>query len=214
MNEKIERLVRQINELEDELKATLLEQQAEIRYRVEGTRIEFEKKIKQTHRQLRVGLFRWLRSSKPRNVLSAPFIYGMILPMTFMDLTLTLYQWVCFRLYRIPRVQRSDYIVIDRHQLAYLNLIEKLNCSYCAYANGLLAYAREITSRTEQYWCPIKHARKMLDPHRRYLYFLPYGDAEDYHLKQRQYRRALRRGDIPLYNVLEAEDLNSDQLDR
>ncbi len=214
MNEKIERLVRQINELEDELKATLLEQQAEIRYRVEGTRIEFEKKIKQTHRQLRVGLFRWLRSSKPRNVLSAPFIYGMILPMTFMDLTLTLYQWVCFRLYRIPRVQRSDYIVIDRHQLAYLNLIEKLNCSYCAYANGLLAYAREITSRTEQYWCPIKHARKMQDPHRRYLYFLPYGDAEDYHLKQRQYRRALRRGDIPLYNVLEAEDLNSDQLDR
>ncbi len=214
MNEKIERLVRQINELEDELKATLLEQQAEIRYRVEGTRIEFEKKIKQTHRQLRVGLFRWLRSSKPRNVLSAPFIYGMILPMTFMDLTLTLYQWVCFRLYRIPRVQRSDYIVIDRHQLAYLNLIEKLNCSYCAYANGLLAYAREITSRTEQYWCPIKHARKMLDPHRRYLYFLPYGEAEDYHLKQRQYRRALRRGDIPLYNVLEAEGLNSDQLDR
>lgn len=214
MNEKIERLVRQINELEDELKATLLEQQAEIRYRVEGTRIEFEKKIKQTHRQLRVGLFRWLRSSKPRNVLSAPFIYGMILPMTFMDLTLTLYQWICFRLYRIPRVQRSDYIVIDRHQLAYLNLIEKLNCSYCAYANGLLAYAREITSRTEQYWCPIKHARKMLDPHRRYLYFLPYGEAEDYHLKQRQYRRALRRGDIPLYNVLEAEDLNSDQLDR
>ncbi len=213
MNEKIERLVRQINELEDELKATLLEQQAEIRYRVEGTRIEFEKKIKQTHRQLRVGLFRWLRSSKPRNVLSAPFIYGMILPMTFMDLTLTLYQWICFRLYRIPRVQRSDYIVIDRHQLAYLNLIEKLNCSYCAYANGLLAYAREITSRTEQYWCPIKHARKMQDPHRRYLYFLPYGDAEDYHLKQRQYRRALRRGDIPLYNVLEAEDLNSDQLD-
>lgn len=214
MNEKIERLVRQITELEDELKATLLEQQAEIRYRVEGTRIEFEKKIKQTHRQLRVGLFRWLRSSRPRNVLSAPFIYGMILPMTFMDLTLTLYQWVCFRLYRIPRVQRSDYIVIDRHQLAYLNLIEKLNCSYCAYANGLLAYAREITSRTEQYWCPIKHARKMQDPHRRYLYFLPYGDAEDYHLKQRQYRRALRRGDIPLYNVLEAEDLNSDQLDR
>lgn len=214
MNEKIERLVRQINELEDELKATLLEQQAEIRYRVEGTRIEFEKKIKQTHRQLRVGLFRWLRSSRPRNVLSAPFIYGMILPMTFMDLTLTLYQWICFRLYRIPRVQRSDYIVIDRHQLAYLNLIEKLNCSYCAYANGLLAYAREITSRTEQYWCPIKHARKMLDPHRRYLYFLPYGEAEDYHLKQRQYRRALRRGDIPLYNVLEAEDLNSDQLDR
>lgn len=214
MNEKIERLVRQITELEDELKATLLEQQAEIRYRVEGTRIEFEKKIKQTHRQLRVGLFRWLRSSRPRNVLSAPFIYGMILPMTFMDLTLTLYQWICFRLYRIPRVQRSDYIVIDRHQLAYLNLIEKLNCSYCAYANGLLAYAREITSRTEQYWCPIKHARKMQDPHRRYLYFLPYGDAEDYHLKQRQYRRALRRGDIPLYNVLEAEDLNSDQLDR
>jgi hypothetical protein len=46
-------------------------------------------------------------------------------------------------------------ISFDRRKLAYLNAIEKLNCDY---ANGILTYAREIASRTEQFWCPIKHA--------------------------------------------------------
>jgi len=33
---------------------------------------------------------------------------------------------------------------MDRHHLAYLNVIEKLNCEYCGYANGVFAYVREI----------------------------------------------------------------------
>jgi hypothetical protein len=34
-----------------------------------------------------------------------------------------------------------------------------------AYANGVFAYVREVGSRTEQYWCPIKHARRVLGVH-------------------------------------------------
>jgi hypothetical protein len=30
------------------------------------------------------------------------------------------------------------------------------------------------------YWCPIKHARKILDPHRRYARFADFGSGEDY----------------------------------
>ena len=41
-------------------------------------------------------------------------------------------------------------MVIDRYALSYLNVIEKLNCVYCEYVNGLIAYVQEIAARTEQ----------------------------------------------------------------
>ena len=66
-------------------------------------------------------------------------------------------------------MRRRDYFVFDRHHLAYLNAIEKLNCAYCSYANGLVAYVREIAGRTEQFWCPIKHARRAIGAHAHYV---------------------------------------------
>ena len=81
--------------------------------------------------------------------------------------------------------------LFDHQHLAYLNIIEKFDCLYCSYAVGLLAYALEITARTEQYFCPIKHARKMLNAHARYDRFLGYGEADDFHTKLEEYRAAL-----------------------
>lgn len=94
------------------------------------------------------------------------------------DLSITVYQHICFRIYGVPRVKRGDYLYIDRYYLPYLNIIEKINCVYCGYGNGLIEYAREVVARTEQFWCPIKHARRTLDPHRRSNKFFDYGDAE------------------------------------
>jgi hypothetical protein len=51
---------------------------------------------------------------------------------------------------------------------------------------------REVSSRTEQYWCPIKHAVKITDPHRRYYEFLEYGDAEGYRARLDEFRNRLR----------------------
>ena len=73
--------------------------------------------------------------------------------------------------------------MIDRHRLDYLNGIEKLNCVYCGYFNGLIAYIQEIAARTEQYWCPIKHANRIYTIHSRYHKFLEYGEYEDYQKK-------------------------------
>jgi hypothetical protein len=75
-------------------------------------------------------------------------------------------------------------VVIDRQHLAYLNPLEKLNCVYCGYANGVIALAREIGSRTEEYWCPIKHSRPVAAPHSRYTHFVDYGDAAGYRKHQ------------------------------
>ncbi len=125
-------------------------------------------------------------------MLTAPVIYSLILPLALMDLWASAYQSICFRAYRLPRVARRDYLVFDRERLAYLNWIERLNCWFCEYANGVAAYVREIASRTEQYWCPIKHALTVTSPHKRYQAFIDYGDAEGYRDRLGRLRDALR----------------------
>jgi len=192
MNKRVQEILNQIRELEDELKNTLQEHEAKLSYQIEGSKVRFDQAIKSAHKRVKTGLFTWLRNSRPQSVLSAPFVYGMIVPLAMFDLSLTVYQMICFRLYGIARVARSDYIIIDRQHLHYLNVFEKLNCVYCGYGNGVISYAREIISRTEQYWCPIKHARKVLDAHPRYSTFLDYGDATEYPIRLIGFRTALK----------------------
>jgi hypothetical protein len=107
-------------------------------------------------------------------------IYVGVIPFGLLDLFLAIYQGICFPVYGIPKVRRADYIVFDRGRLKYLNLLERLNCIYCSYANGLFPYATEVAARTEQHWCPIKHAARQRAPHSRYARFFDYGDAQRY----------------------------------
>ncbi len=133
----------------------------------------------------------WLISWELKYILTWPFVYGMLFPLLLLDVCASIYQAICFRIYGIPRVDRSDYFPLKRHKLGYLNLIEKLNCDYCGYANGLIAFAREVFARTEQYWCPIKHANKLIGAHERYGRFLDYGEADGYQSKVEGLRKAL-----------------------
>lgn len=154
---------------------------------------EFERELRQAHKRLKQSIPAYLRESHPLNILSAPIVYSVIVPIVVLDLWVSLYQWACFPLFRIAKVRRRDFIVIDRHKLAYLNGIEKFNCVYCGYANGVFAYVREITGRTETYWCPIKHARKPHDTHDHYDDFVAYGDASGYKRRLPVLRRGLKR---------------------
>ena len=122
-------------------------------------------------------------------------IYSLIVPIALLDLWITAYQAICFRMYGIARVRRSGYIVIDRQHLAYLNGIEKLNCMYCGYANGVLAYVLEVAGRTEQFWCPIRHARRTRGSHAHYREFVDYGDAEGYKRELPVLRAELKRSE-------------------
>jgi hypothetical protein len=134
----------------------------------------------QEHRRLKRSSWKHLRSTRLLVILSSPLIYACVLPFFLLDASVELYQLVCFPIYGIPRVRRKDYLVFDRGRLAYLNTIEKIGCIYCSYANGLLAMITEIAARTEQYFCPIKHAHRLVQTHSRYGKFLPYGDARAY----------------------------------
>lgn len=132
------------------------------------------------------------RPTLARHLASIPFIYGMLAPMAFLDAMASLYQAVCFRLWRMPRVDRAVYLNLERRRLPYLTGVQKLNCAYCSYANGVLAYVREIAARTEQYWCPIQHPVTPPAAHERYEGFLPYGDAVDVQARMQALRRAVQ----------------------
>lgn len=191
MNDNIAKILAQMAALEDELRTAVNEQESKMFFVIKGKRVEFESSVKAAHRKLKRNFFRWLVTNRPQNLITGPIIYSMIFPMMLFDLCVSFYQFACFPIYGITKVKRSDYIVFDRHQLDYLNFIEKFHCTYCEYGNGLMGYMGEILARTEAYFCPIKHAHKMLGTHKHYHRFLAYGDAADYETKLEEYRVAL-----------------------
>jgi hypothetical protein len=180
MNHQIDELISRIKELEEELEVELKKRREEFHFVIEEKRVRFAEEVARQQRRLKSGLFRYLAESRPLNVLTAPVIYSGLAIFILLDLFLTFYQTICFPIYGIPKVIRSEYLVFDREDLPYLNIIEKFNCFYCAYGNGLAAYFREIAARTEQYWCPIKHARRIKAAHSSYARFFEFGDAESY----------------------------------
>ena len=181
MNERIAAIVAQIHHLESELEVEFAKRRVELAFTVKGRVVKFEERVLKRHRELKSHLSDYILGARPLLILTAPVIYSLIIPFVLLDLFVSAYQFICFPIYGIPTVRRSDYWVIDRVHLSYLNIIEKVNCAYCAYANGVIAYAREVVSLTEQYWCPIKHARRVIAAHERYRNFVDYGDAENYH---------------------------------
>ncbi len=191
MNDQIRNLLTQIEALDEQLKTAIREQESHILFKINGKKVEFDQGVRQAHRQVKRKILHWLITDRPQNLITGPIIYLMIIPIALLDFTVSMYQATCFPIYHIAKVARRDYIVFDRHHLGYLNLYERLHCEYCAYANGLLAYASEIIARTEQYFCPIKHARKVLGAHARYPKFLSFGDAKDYHKRLEELRKGL-----------------------
>jgi len=161
--------------------------------RLEGLEHDLQDDLRRAQRRLRQSIPSYIRESRPLNLLAVPVIYSMIVPIVVLDAWITVYQRICFPLFGIARVTRGEFIVIDRHKLPYLNGIEKLHCVYCGYANGVFAYAREITARTEEYWCPIQHRRVPRQTHERYGQFARYGDAEAYRRRLPRLRRNLKR---------------------
>lgn len=193
MNPHIAALTEKIRELEKELDAELAKRRAELRIGLEQGRIAFEEELLRRHRELRRKLLPYILGANPLVILTSPVIYAGVVPFLLLDLFVTVYQAVCFPIYGIAKVKRADYLVFDRHHLAYLNALEKLNCAYCSYANGLVAYVREIAARTEQYWCPIKHARRVVGTHARYALFDDYGEGEGYPERLAERRKALAK---------------------
>lgn len=196
MNANVEKLIERMAELEGELAAEFEKEmaaaRARFRYTVERERAVFERSMCDFHERFRKSVPAFLIDAGLPSLLVAPVIYSLAVPLVLLDAWVWLYQAVCFRVYGIEKVKRSDFLIFDRGRLPYLNAIERLNCDYCSYANGLIAYVREVASRSEQYFCPIKHAQRRLAAHERYPSFFEFGDAEAYRKEYLKLREELR----------------------
>ncbi len=180
MPQRIDELILKMKALEEELEAEFDKKRTDFKFVIDKKRVCFAEEVARQQLRLRTGIFRYVIDIPLLFILVAPIIYIGIVPFLFLDLFLFLYQTICLPVYGIPKVRRSDYLVFDREDLPYLNSIEKYGCFYCAYANGMAAFTREIAARTEQYFCPVKHARRIISAHERYPRFFEYGDAESY----------------------------------
>ena len=188
MSQRTDEIVEAIRKLEAELRKEIQRIRIDT-YEIRDRKVHFQKNILEYHRSRSKNLLKYLRHAKVKHVLSAPIIWSCALPALLMDLVVSLYQAICFPLYGIPKLQRRDHIIIDRHRLGYLNSIEKLNCVFCGYFNGLISFTGEVAARTEQYWCPIKHASQLKQVHSRYHRFVDYGDSDEYRQNLEQLRR-------------------------
>jgi hypothetical protein len=180
VNKNVENLLVRIHELEQNLADELHKQSDELLYEINKGKVIFRREIKQRNQSLKVGIVKYIMGARWLVVLTAPFIYSLMVPFVLLDLFVSIYQTICFPVYGIPRVKRGEFLVFDRVKLDYLNGIEKINCAYCSYGNGVISYVREVAARTEQYWCPIKHAKTRMSSHSRYPKFTDFGNGEQY----------------------------------
>jgi hypothetical protein len=121
MNKNIDELLARIHALQDELEDEYRRAREEWAER----KLELAEELQRQQRRYKTGLFRFLRHSRLPVALTAPVIYAGWIPFLLLNLFVTVYQSVCFPIYRIPRVRRADYLVFDREALPCLNIIER-----------------------------------------------------------------------------------------
>lgn len=169
MNTKIDEIFNAIRILEENLKEEIEREEKKI----SADFLAAQKKFKEK-------LHVYFARTPFLHILSAPIIYAGIIPALILEFFLFIYQMINFRIYKIAPVVRKEYFAFDRADLEFLNIVEKINCFYCSYFSGLLGYTTEVVARTEQFWCPIRHTRKLHGYHAHYLKFVPYGDGARY----------------------------------
>jgi len=178
MKNKINKILKEIRSKKEELSVEYKKIKGKYWFNIEWKKIVWNTKAKKKLKKLKKPILDTIFWTWFREFISIPFIWLMLIPAFLLDIWLFIYQNTAIRLYKIPLAKRSDYIIFDRKELAYLNVIQKLNCIYCSYFNGLMQYSVEVAGRTEKYWCPIKHARKKLGSHDWEVFFAEYGDSE------------------------------------
>src|SRR5262245_51237219 len=124
MPSRIDDLLARLSQLEAEIEKELNQVQARWHYSITAGRVRFEREVERAHKRLKQSLLKFLSESDPLSIITAPVIYSLIVPIAMLDLWVTIYQNICFRAYKIPRVRRRVYIVMDRQHLAYLNTFE------------------------------------------------------------------------------------------
>ena len=81
MDPQVKALTEMIDELEGKLEAEFARQRAKLNFGLERGRVVFEQEILRRHRELRIGLVRYVLGARPLVVLTSPVIYSVIVPL-------------------------------------------------------------------------------------------------------------------------------------
>jgi hypothetical protein len=121
------------------------------------------------------------------NLLTMFLIWAPLPFILVLDLFMEIYHRICFPIYGLEIVKRREYIqVMDRAKLKYLTWYEKLGCMYCGYVNGVFRFWKEISGRTESYWCGVMHEKKpgfKTQETQERQHFTAFGDEKEYKKK-------------------------------
>ena len=139
-----------------------------------------ETQTQETRPNHEIGLIALWRRSRPINLITGPIIYSMFLPLLFLDICVSFYQATCFPVYNIAKVSRRDFIIFDRQELKYLDWVSKFHCTYCAYGVGVVAFVAAVISKTEAYFCPIKHQSRSVPPPPATPEYIDYVEPDDF----------------------------------
>jgi len=109
MNTRVDRFVSRIRLLEDELASEHEAQRQRWHYRLDRGRVWFDREVQLAHRRFKQSIPAFIAQGSVRNLLTAPIIYTLIVPLLVLDVWITLYQWMCFPIYGIAVVSRPSY---------------------------------------------------------------------------------------------------------
>ncbi len=193
MSDRIREMIEEIEAMKVKLGEEIAQEEKDISYEIQNGYVKFEKEVFDRQKENMKHLLAWFSEIPFLHLLSSPLVYAMIIPALFLDIMLFIYQKVVSRVFHLEFNKRNDYIVFDRQYLGYLNVIEKFNCLYCSYFNGLMQYASSIASRTELFFCPIRHAKKIAYRHEYYDAYLIYGDGEKYQEELKELRKKFQK---------------------
>ncbi len=110
MKDRIEELIERIRHLNAELTEELQRKAREYFYEIRDRKIWFDRKVRREHRGMATPLLRYIREASLMTVLTAPVVLAGLPIALLMDLFITVYQHICFRVYGVPLVRRAAYV--------------------------------------------------------------------------------------------------------
>lgn len=153
--------------------------------------IAISRELKRYKEQIALQKLHEKQLTNIKYLLSTPFIYGMIVPMLFFHILIEIYHRVCFYLYDMEYIDYRNHFRFDRHRIGGISPLQKFNCIYCEYGNGLASFTKEVIGKTEAFWCPIKHEDSPESPHAYYQQFMEYGNGRNFEEKRETVREKL-----------------------
>ncbi len=116
MSKRATQIADEIRTLEQELRQEIQRIRIDS-FEITEKAIHFKDEVVIRHRTQALSVLTYLRRAKMKHIVCLPIIWSCLLPAIVMDALVSLYQMLCFLLFGVLKVKRSDHVVFDRRNL-------------------------------------------------------------------------------------------------